>query len=173
MIAPNGQSGLNAKIMQIDRRTKQGFCFYVGKNNFLFVLKNIEASFIFLTHLFVSLQWWVCLLLYVNDNNKFTMNYILEKLKVVGRWIASHKYLTVTIVFLAIIIVIDDNNMISHIKNNAIISDLNEEIKTMEADSVEIQAKLKLYTDGDLSVIEDVAREQGLIKENEDIFIIK
>ena len=109
----------------------------------------------------------------MNDNNKFTMHYILEKLKVVGRWIVSHKYLTVTIVFLAIIIVIDDNNMISHIKNNAIISDLNEEIKTMEADSVEIQAKLKLYTDGDLSVIEDVAREQGLIKENEDIFIIK
>ena len=30
--------------MQIDRRTKQGFCFYVGKNNFLFVLKNIEAK---------------------------------------------------------------------------------------------------------------------------------
>ena len=44
MIAPNGQSGLNAKIMQIDRRTKQGFCFYVGKNNFLFVLKNIGAK---------------------------------------------------------------------------------------------------------------------------------
>ena len=109
----------------------------------------------------------------MNDNNKFTMHYILEKFKTVGRWIAAHKYLSVTIVFLAIIIVFDDNNMISHIKNNTVISDLNEEIRTMEADSAEIQAKLKLYTDGDLSVIEDVAREQGLIKENEDIFIIK
>ena len=52
MIAPNGQSGLNAKIMQIDRRTKQGFCFYVGKNNFLFVLKILKQtsyfSFVFL-----------------------------------------------------------------------------------------------------------------------------
>jgi cell division protein FtsB len=76
-------------------------------------------------------------------------------------------------VFLVIIIVVDDNNMISHIRNNAVISELNDEIRAMEADSAEFQAKLKLYTDGDLSVIEDVAREQGLIKENEDIYIIK
>ena len=58
-----------------------------------------------------------------------------------------------------------------HIKNNATIATLNDEIEEMEADSADIQAKLKLYTDGDLSVIEDVAREQGLVKENEDIYI--
>ena len=101
------------------------------------------------------------------------MGLILDKLKSVWQWIVGPKYLFVTIVFLFIIIVIDDNNMISHIRNNAVISDLNEEIRAMEADSAEVQAKLKLYTDGDLSVIEDVAREQGLIKENEDIYIIK
>jgi hypothetical protein len=43
----------------------------------------------------------------------------------------------------------------------------------MEADSADFQAKLKLYTDGDISVIEDVAREQGLIKKDEEIYIIK
>lgn len=101
------------------------------------------------------------------------MGLILDKLKSVWQWVVGHKYLFVTIVFLFIIIVIDDNNMISHIRNNAVISELNEEIRAMEADSAEVQAKLKLYTDGDLSVIEDVAREQGLIKENEDIYIIK
>ena len=101
------------------------------------------------------------------------MHLVLDKLKVLGRWIAGHKYLFVTIVFLLIIVVVDDNNMISHIRNGAVISELNDEIRAMEADSAEIQAKLKLYTDGDLSVIEDVAREQGLIKENEDIYIIK
>ena len=101
------------------------------------------------------------------------MHLILDKLKALGRWIVGHKYLFVTVVFLVIIVVVDDNNMISHIRNNAVISELNDEIKVMEADSAEIQAKLKLYTDGDLSVIEDVAREQGLIKENEDIYIIK
>jgi cell division protein FtsB len=50
---------------------------------------------------------------------------------------------------------------------------LTDEIREMEADSAEVQDKLKLYTDGDLSVIEDVAREQGLIKKDEDIYIIK
>ncbi|MBR5593110.1 MAG: septum formation initiator family protein [Bacteroidaceae bacterium] len=63
--------------------------------------------------------------------------------------------------------------MISHIKNRAAIDELNEEISAMEADSAEFQSKLKLYTDGDISVIEDVAREQGLIKKNEEIYIIK
>ena len=76
-------------------------------------------------------------------------------------------------VFLLIIILFDDNNLISHIRNNTVINGLNEEIKEMEADSAEVQDKLKLYTDGDLSVIEDVARAQGLIKKNEDIYIIK
>jgi cell division protein FtsB len=63
--------------------------------------------------------------------------------------------------------------MISHIKNKATIDALEDDIREMEADSAEVQAKLKLYTDGDLTVIEDVAREQGLVKKNEDIYIIK
>ncbi len=98
---------------------------------------------------------------------------VVDKLKSLGAWIMEHKYLSATIVFLIIIVVVDDNNMIMHIKNNATIATLNDEIEEMEADSADIQAKLKLYTDGDLSVIEDVAREQGLVKENEDIYIIK
>ena len=98
---------------------------------------------------------------------------IFDRLKLLFRWMRAHKYLTVTIIFLVIIIVVDDNNMISHIKNKATIDDLTDDIRAMEADSAEFQAKLKLYTDGDLSVIEDVAREQGLIKKNEDIYIIK
>ena len=61
------------------------------------------------------------------------MHLILDKLNVLGRWVAGHKYLFVTIVFLVIIIVVDDNNMISHIRNNAVISELNDEIRAMEA----------------------------------------
>ena len=98
---------------------------------------------------------------------------IVNKVKSVLKWIREHKYLSVTIVFLVIIVVVDDNNMISHIKNKATIDELTDEIMAMEADSAEIQAKLKLYTDGDISVIEDVAREQGLIKKDEDIYIRK
>ncbi len=96
-----------------------------------------------------------------------------DKVKLVFGWIRNHKYIFVTIVFLVIIIVVDDNNMISHIKNKATIDALEDDIREMEADSAEVQAKLKLYTDGDLTVIEDVAREQGLVKKNEDIYIIK
>ncbi|MBO5865049.1 MAG: septum formation initiator family protein [Bacteroidaceae bacterium] len=98
---------------------------------------------------------------------------IVDKLKLVLKWIKGHKYLSVTLVFLVIIIIVDDNNMISHIRNSSTIANLNDEIRRMEADSAEIQAKLERYTDGDISVIEDVAREQGLVKKNEDIFIIK
>ena len=98
---------------------------------------------------------------------------IVDKLKQVLKWIKGHKYLSVTLVFLVIIIIVDDNNMISHIRNSSTIANLNDEIRRMEADSAEIQAKLERYTDGDISVIEDVAREQGLVKKNEDIFIIK
>lgn len=98
---------------------------------------------------------------------------IVDRIKSVLEWIKGHKYLAVTLVFLVIIIVVDDNNMISHIRNSATIAELNEDIRRMEADSAEIQAKLELYTDGDISVIEDVAREQGLIKKDEDIYIIK
>jgi cell division protein FtsB len=98
---------------------------------------------------------------------------VFDRIKALINWIKNHKYIFVTIVFLAIIIVVDDNNMISHIKNKATIDKLTDEIREMEADSAEVQDKLKLYTDGDLSVIEDVAREQGLIKKDEDIYIIK
>ena len=98
---------------------------------------------------------------------------IVDKIKAIAKWIKDHKYLSVTIVFLVIIIVVDDNNMISHIKNKATIDELTDDIRAMEVDSAEFQAKLKLYTDGDISVIEDVARGQGLIKKDEDIYIIK
>ena len=94
---------------------------------------------------------------------------VFDRIKALINWIKNHKYIFVTIVFLAIIIVVDDNNMISHIKNKATIDKLTDEIREMEADSAEVQDKLKLYTDGDLSVIEDVARAQGLIKKDEDI----
>ena len=68
--------------------------------------------------------------------------------------------------------IFDDNNLISHIRNNTVINGLNEEIKEMEADSAEVQAKMRLYTNRDSSVMEDIAHEQGLKKANEDIFII-
>lgn len=96
----------------------------------------------------------------------------LDKIKSVVKWVWQRKYLSATVVFLLIIILFDDNNLISHIRNNTVINGLNEEIREMEADSAEVQAKTRLYTNRDSSVMEDIAHEQGLKKVNEDIYII-
>ena len=97
----------------------------------------------------------------------------LDRIRCILKWVWERKYLSVTVVFLLIIILIDDNNLIRHIRNSTVISGLNDEIKEMEADSAEIQAKLRLYTNGDTCIMEDIAHEQGLKKSNEDIYIIK
>ena len=98
---------------------------------------------------------------------------LLNILKKSGEWIRNHKYIFVTIVFLLIIMFIDENNMLSHMRNQETIKALTYEIQAMENDSAIVEAKNKLFTDGDTSVIEDAARERGLIRKNEDVFILK
>ena len=98
---------------------------------------------------------------------------LLNILKKSGEWIRNHKYIFVTIVFLLIIMFIDENNMLSHMRNQETIKALTYEIQAMENDSAIVEAKNKLCTDGDTSVIEDAARERGLIRKNEDVFIVK
>jgi cell division protein FtsB len=98
---------------------------------------------------------------------------LLNILKKSGEWIRNHKYIFVTIVFLLIIMFIDENNMLSHMRNQETIKALTYEIQAMENDSAIVEAKNKLFTDGDTSVIEDAARERGLIRKNEDVFIVK
>jgi cell division protein FtsB len=63
--------------------------------------------------------------------------------------------------------------MLSHMRNQETIKALTYEIQAMENDSAIVEAKNKLFTDGDTSVIEDAARERGLIRKNEDVFIVK
>ena len=91
------------------------------------------------------------------------------------QWIKRHKYLTVTIVFLLIILVIDDNNMFKHYKNQSIIAELEDEIAAMKRDSVEIvNRQNQLDYRGDVKVIETLAREKyGMHKDNEDVFVIE
>jgi cell division protein FtsB len=98
---------------------------------------------------------------------------LLNILKKSGEWIRNHKYIFVTIVLLLIIMFIDENNMLSHMRNQETIKALTYEIQAMENDSAIVEAKNKLFTDGDTSVIEDAARERGLIRKNEDVFIVK
>ena len=100
---------------------------------------------------------------------------MIKKILPVLRWVKRHKYLAVTLVFLLIIVVIDDNNMFKHYKNQRIISELEEEIETMKRDSAEIVNRQKrLDYRGDVKVIEDIAREKyGMHKADEDVFVIE
>ena len=98
---------------------------------------------------------------------------VVEKIKIVFKWIKNHKYIFVTLVFLAIILVLDDNNVIGHIRNRTTINRLTSEIEKMEADSINTQNKQNLYTIGDLGVMEDEARKRGALKNDEEAFYIK
>ena len=98
---------------------------------------------------------------------------LVEKIKIVFKWIKNHKYIFVTLVFLAIILVLDDNNVIGHIRNRTTINRLTSEIEKMEADSINTQNKQNLYTIGDLGVMEDEARKRGALKNDEEAFYIK
>ena len=100
---------------------------------------------------------------------------MIKKILPVLHWVKRHKYLAVTLVFLLIIVVIDDNNMFKHYKNQRIISELEEEIETMKRDSAEIVNRQKqLDYRGNVKVIEDIAREKyGMHKANEDVFVIE
>ena len=100
---------------------------------------------------------------------------MFSKLLPIFEWIKKHKYLSVTIVFLLIIFVFDDNNLFKHFKNQAQISNLKKEIAEMKRDSMDIVNRQKqLDFGGDVEVIEDLAREKyGMHKDNEDVFVIE
>ena len=100
---------------------------------------------------------------------------MLKKLMRVINWIRRHKYISVTIVFLLIILVFDDNNFIKHYKNQHAIAEVEREIEAMKKDSVDIIRKQQqLDYKGDIKAIENLAREKyGMHKENEEVFVIK
>lgn len=100
---------------------------------------------------------------------------MLKKIRPVLDWVRNHKYISVTVIFLFIILVADDKNMIKHFKNQYKISELEEEIAVMKRDSAEIVKKQsQIDYRGDIEAIEDLARDKyGMVKENEEVFIIK
>lgn len=100
---------------------------------------------------------------------------ILQKIMPVLNWIRCHKYISVTLVFLAIIFVIDDNSMIKHFDNRRVISELEEEIELMRRDSAIIMQKQEqLDRNCDKDVVEKLARDRyGMHKKNEEVFIIE
>ncbi len=100
---------------------------------------------------------------------------MLKKLLPVFDWIKRHKYIAVTIVFLFIIFIVDDNNLFKHYKNQHAILELEAEIADMKRDSAEIMSRqLQLDYRGDVEAIENLAREKyGMHKDNEDVFVVE
>lgn len=100
---------------------------------------------------------------------------MFKKIRPVFDWVIRHKYLSVTIVFLFIIVVVDDNNMFKHYKNQHTIAELEDEIAAMKRDSIEIvNRQQQLDYRGDVKMVEDLAREKyGMHKDNEDVFVIE
>lgn len=100
---------------------------------------------------------------------------MLKKLLPVFAWIKRRKYLAVTIAFLLIIFVFDDNNMFKHYRNQHAIAELEDEIASMKRDSAEIiKRQLQLDFRGDLEAVEELAREKyGMQKSNEDVFVVE
>ena len=89
------------------------------------------------------------------------------------KWIARHKYLAVTLAFLAIIILFDENNLLKHIQNQREISSLKSEIENLQEQHDALESKLEV-PDRDVEIMEKVAREKyDMQLENEEIFIIE
>lgn len=89
------------------------------------------------------------------------------------KWIGRHKYMFVTLAFLAIIVVFDENNLLKHIQNKREISQLKSDIEELAEQHDELEKKLR-ELDTDVYIMEKVAREKyGMHLENEDVFIIE
>lgn len=99
----------------------------------------------------------------------------LKKILIPFNWIRSHKYITVTAVFLAIVILIDDNSMLKHMENQKEISTLKKKIAAMERDSAEYEEKSShLGAEAKREDIEDVGRERyDMHSPDEDLIVIR
>lgn len=100
---------------------------------------------------------------------------MFEKISKIFSWIVKHKYLAVTIIFLLIVVLIDDKSMIKHYENRHKIATLEDEIAQMKRDSLELERKnSKIGPNGDLKEIEKICRDKyNMHTEHEDVFIIE
>lgn len=114
------------------------------------------------------------LFLYLRRTKKLRMSFF-RKILLPFIWIRSHKYITVTVVFLAIVILIDDNSMLKHMENQKQISALKSEIAAMEKDSAEYEEKSShLGSEAKREDIEEVGRERyDMHSPNEEIIVIR
>lgn len=82
------------------------------------------------------------------------------------------KYAVVCVVGVLIVGFLDENSVMSHLKNRARISELEEEIEKYNADFKRDQSQIR-QLDKDPKAMEKIARERYFMKaDDEDIFIL-
>lgn len=96
-----------------------------------------------------------------------------SKLQCIWRSIRKHKYLVVTLVFLAIVGVLDENSWIRRIAQKREIAELKAEIKKYTK-QYEEDTRLLEELNNNPETIEEIAREKYLMKTpDEDIYIFE
>ena len=97
----------------------------------------------------------------------------MSKLKSIWSFICKHKYLITIVIFLVIIVFLDENNLINRFQHKNEIRLMKEEIEEYRKQFDEDTERLKELTDNPEG-LEKIAREKYLMKKpNEDIFIKK
>lgn len=95
----------------------------------------------------------------------------MDKLQAIGLFFRSHKYLLVTLIFLLIIGVLDENNLMRRVSHKREIATLKSEIIKYRQQFDEDTRQLK-ELDSDPGTIEKIARERYFMKTpDEDVFI--
>ena len=97
----------------------------------------------------------------------------MSKLKSVWNFICQHKYLITIVIFLVIIVFLDENNLINRFQHKNEIRVMKSDIEEYRKQFNEDTERLKELTDNPEG-LEKIAREKYLMKKpNEDIFILE
>ncbi|KAA6327502.1 Cell division protein FtsL [termite gut metagenome] len=98
---------------------------------------------------------------------------IVNQLVAILRFIRKHKYISTTVVFVAFITFIDENNLIHRIKQNREIGQLRGKIEKYKKEYDESTRQLNELTENP-EIIEKIAREKYMMKQpNEDIYVFE
>ena len=97
----------------------------------------------------------------------------MSKLATVWKYIRQHKYLITILIFLLVVVFLDENSLIQRAKYRQEISTLKSEIQKYRTQYNEDTQKLKELMENP-EALEKIAREKYFMKKpNEDIFIIE
>ena len=102
-----------------------------------------------------------------------SLKYWKEIILSIWSFICKHKYLITIVIFLVIIVFLDENNLINRFQHKNEIRLMKEEIEEYRKQFDEDTERLKELTDNPEG-LEKIAREKYLMKKpNEDIFILE